>query len=1416
MMNSRWQANKIGLINFWYYDEQEFPFVKGRMLLRGSNGSGKSVTMQSVVPLLLDGNMSPERLDPFGSRDRKMSSYLLEEDDGREERTGYLYLEFKRQDSDTYLTIGMGIRARRGKNLDKWYFSLTDGRRVGKDFYLYKDTGEKVTLSKKELENRIGAGGRVIDRQADYMEYVNRQIFGFETAEEYKEMIDLLIQLRTPKLSKDFKPSVINDILSDSLQPLSDDDLRPMSEAIENMDTMNMNLKNRKEAKQAAEKIQGVFLKYNQKLLYEKADRYEQAEIKLENARTQQKEQEKKLSECRQNIEKLQIEHQELDAKHESMEKEKESLNKSDAVALKRREAELITELEGQQKNLREKQHFIKLKQDQYQDAQNQIKVEEDRKYEKEKELEELIEEMQDEANIMAFEEHVFMKEELEKHHEEPYKFELHQQQYEHTKEKINEGTEILAETDHLERQKDDLIKEREKRIRELDTLQRKVSELESVFVQTQNEWKEALYQWNGANQELVLEKELLRELSTFAESYEETSDFAEIRQKIADVWIGRNADVESGISANRAEKETAEKELEEVKAELTEWENQKEPQPERSEAVIRNRQRLDALGIPYKEFYKVIEFGNNLKEEECNHLEEALLKMGILDALVIDEQYKEQVLQLEQGCEDQYLFICKSGQKELQPERSLLDVLELNEEVNDIFSNQRLTGILGSIAYDNESIITVAEDGTYRMGVLAGTVTGEYEAGYLGTKARERHRQAKMEACRQRIAELEEVLQQLEEMYRKLFERKVTLRQEYENLPKDTDMREALQMMRAEERACKQIRRESDKLEERIRELIEILKEKKKKALEIADSLYLSCSYEVFKEAKSAAEEYGKHLISLIAAHEMFLRSLEYLKERREHLEDLDADMEQIRYDLFEIQKEIRRKTEEQASIQEQLRLTDYEEIKDRLDTCIKWLQEYPERLRMCVSRQTHEEDEVRQLTLRLEEDRKRIEEYEKKTAYFSECYEQEKSLHYVEIPEVIPDDAGHVRSYLESDVKALDKDSVIRDLNKVYFENRGFLTDYHLMQNELFAEAEQTEFPAKRLDISARYQGVKISFSSLLTHLEEETDYHLMQNELFAEAEQTEFPAKRLDISARYQGVKISFSSLLTHLEEDIEELENLIKNGDRELFEDILANTVSRKIRGKINASNTWVQKMNSLMNGMNTSSGLKLSLRWRSKTAEQEDQLDTKELVDLLKKDYRLMSEEEAFRLSAHFRSKVAEARRNARDGAGMISFYQIMKDTLDYRKWFEFQLFSQKNGERQKELTNSVFGTFSGGEKAMSMYVPLFSAVVAKYQGGREDAPRLISLDEAFAGVDNKNIRDMFRLMTEFGFDFIINSQVLWGDCDTLDALAIYQLIRPGNAKFVTIMPYLWNGKKKELLEREEEVEQRGARLDNNE
>ncbi|MDW2797962.1 hypothetical protein RZO55_10285, partial [Clostridium boliviensis] len=74
----------------------------------------------------------------------------------------------------------------------------------------------------------------------------------------------------------------------------------------------------------------------------------------------------------------------------------------------------------------------------------------------------------------------------------------------------------------------------------------------------------------------------------------------------------------------------------------------------------------------------------------------------------------------------------------------------------------------------------------------------------------------------------------------------------------------------------------------------------------------------------------------------------------------------------------------------------------------------------------------------------------------------------------------------------------------------------------------------------------------------------------------------------------------------------------------------------------------------------------------------------------------------------------------------------------------------------------------------------------------------ISLDEAFAGVDENNIRDMFDLLEELDFDYIMNSQALWGDYDTVSSLSICELVRPKNAPYVTVIRYRWNGKERLL------------------
>lgn len=1361
-MSSRWQANKIGLINFWYYDEQEFSFAKGRMLLRGSNGSGKSVTMQSVIPLLLDGNMNPERLDPFGSRDRKMSSYLLEEGDDREERTGYLYLEFKRCGSETYLTIGMGIRARKGKPLDKWYFAITDGRRIGKDFRLYKELDEKVTLSKRELEYRIGDGGRVIERQADYMEYVNRQIFGFENVEEYKEMIDLLIQLRTPKLSKDFKPSIINEILSDSLQPLSDEDLLPMSEAIENMDTMNMNLKARREGKQAAEKINRVFDKYNRLVLYEKTQNYCDAKKRLNEIKKDREMQGQILLENQKRVQELAGEQEELDAGRETMEKERDSLKKSDAVGLKEREVELEKRISEQQNQIQKKESQLADKQEAYIETEEKRKREEDKAFEKKREIETLLEEMSENAGDMAFEEHTFFADELMQHMEEAYGFDSHQMQMNTVQKRIEEGLEILRTADGKERQLEELRLKRERHQRQEDLAARKVQEQENLLIQVQNEWKEALYSWAGNNEELIIPSDILKEMSQFAEHYGDHSDFAAVRTQAADIWMRKREELGGQKRERQIRCEELTQEYEETRKELSDWQNKKEPEPERREAVLENRRVLREKQIPYQEFYKVIEFGQNLSKEECDRLEEALAYMGILDALVIEETYKDQVLHLDTtGC-DKYLFVQKG-----HVEQSLLSVLDLNDTVNNLFFNQTITNILGRIAYgeDTQGNTIVTKEGIYQIGVLTGTVTGNYEAGFLGTQARERNRQEKIRLCEERLNLLQEERRRLEEETAVLRKRLELLEKEYQAIPDDRDLRASWKMLTEAEEKEKKLQEEGRNLEGEIGTAAAELRELKTKAGEIADKLYLTCRLDVFQKADTASRMYEKAFYQLKAGHEVYIQMIRYEKELDGQLEGLDFDMDQIRYDIGIVERQLNKEKAEYDSVREQLKLTDYEKIKERLDACVTWLNAYPKKLEKCVQEKAQKEEQIRGIKDQIEklEDKKR--EFEDKEEYLKTCFEEELFLGYAGFGKESEEKPEEVRRVLNADCQKMDRNSIIQELNQVYFENRGVLNDYQPMQTELFGDRE-----------------IKEGMPS----------------------------PKRIDMSARYQGAVIPFGKLLGYLEEEIQDLTDLIREGDRELFEDILANTISRKIRGKINSSISWVENMNQLMGAMNTSSGLKLSLRWRSRTAETEGQLDTKELVDLLKKDYRLMREEEAERLSMHFRSKVEEARKNARDSGGMVSFYQVMKETLDYRKWFEFQLFFQKGGEKVKELTNSMFGTFSGGEKAMAMYVPLFSAVVAKYEGGRADAPRLISLDEAFAGVDNRNIRDMFRLMAEFQFDFLINSQVLWGDCDTLDALAIYQLIRPENAKFVTVMPYLWNGKTKELMEDEEEMEQRAA------
>ncbi len=56
---TRWKPLRLGLIDLFYYDDEVFPFVDGRLLLRGNNGTGKSKVLALTLPFMRRKHATP-------------------------------------------------------------------------------------------------------------------------------------------------------------------------------------------------------------------------------------------------------------------------------------------------------------------------------------------------------------------------------------------------------------------------------------------------------------------------------------------------------------------------------------------------------------------------------------------------------------------------------------------------------------------------------------------------------------------------------------------------------------------------------------------------------------------------------------------------------------------------------------------------------------------------------------------------------------------------------------------------------------------------------------------------------------------------------------------------------------------------------------------------------------------------------------------------------------------------------------------------------------------------------------------------------------------------------------------------------------------------------------------------------------
>jgi uncharacterized protein (TIGR02680 family) len=254
---------------------------------------------------------------------------------------------------------------------------------------------------------------------------------------------------------------------------------------------------------------------------------------------------------------------------------------------------------------------------------------------------------------------------------------------------------------------------------------------------------------------------------------------------------------------------------------------------------------------------------------------------------------------------------------------------------------------------------------------------------------------------------------------------------------------------------------------------------------------------------------------------------------------------------------------------------------------------------------------------------------------------------------------------------------------------------------------------------------------------------------------------------------------------------EQEALLTARERALFEDALLTSVCGQIHGRTQATRDLVATMDREMRARRLSSGQTVGVSWRAlDTATPE----WKHVHRLLDQDPAHFGPDQLDELRRHFSAEIKAAR--AADP--QAPYRELLAAVLDYRTWRRFELSLVEADGSESPLTRARHARLSGGEKAASLHLPLFAAAHAGFAGARPDCPRLLGLDEAFAGIDDTGRSELLSLTVTFDLDLFMTGYDLWAVDASVPAVAHHDLLHLADEHAVSSLLVLWNGR--ELVE----------------
>lgn len=280
---------------------------------------------------------------------------------------------------------------------------------------------------------------------------------------------------------------------------------------------------------------------------------------------------------------------------------------------------------------------------------------------------------------------------------------------------------------------------------------------------------------------------------------------------------------------------------------------------------------------------------------------------------------------------------------------------------------------------------------------------------------------------------------------------------------------------------------------------------------------------------------------------------------------------------------------------------------------------------------------------------------------------------------------------------------------------------------------------------------------------------------------------------LRASVNGFRQSALMLHRRLQLDLAEGRADLAAEEERLFEQTLAGSIRRSLANRIRQANRLVAGINDQLGAVRTAAaGVAVRLNWE---IDPDQPAAVRSARSLLLKDR--VTDEERRDLQEFVRARVDQARAELEHHA---PWEARLRESLDYRAWHRFTLqISHRDWEGWQPATPKRMQRLSTGERSIALHLPMLASIAAHYadeDGRPSGCPRLILLDELFAGVDAANRAMLFGTFTEWDLDAVFTSDHEWCQYATLSGIAIHHLHPPDGDGPLVSTRFTWDGRRR--------------------